>query len=83
MSITADPLFVAAEASWRRERLSTAYQAHDSRGPLGDDVLVTRPEHPIRRMIVSRLPHPHGHAASEPELGHGSEPESEVATRAA
>ena len=60
MSITSDPLFVAAEAHWRRERLTTAYQAHDSRGPLGDDVLAPRPEHhdhPLRRLIVSRLPH--------------------------
>ncbi|HEV7196043.1 MAG TPA: hypothetical protein VGN19_08895 [Pedococcus sp.] len=56
MSITSDPLFVAAEAQWRRERLTTAYQAP---GAEGDDVLAPRPGHPLRRLLVRRLPHRH------------------------
>ena len=94
MSITADPLFVAAEAQWRRERLTIAFQTP---GTLDDDVLAPRHQqhehqlHRVRRLIVSRLPHRHGHAATEPELAlglepglaPGSQPDSEVATRAA
>ena len=62
MSITSDPLFVAAEAQWRRERLTTAYQAP---GADEDDVLAPRPQHPLRRLLVRRLPHRQGHRDSD------------------
>lgn len=78
MSITADPLFVAAEAQWRRERLTVAFHAPEAPD---DDVLAARDEpyeheHPqdrLRRLVGSLLRHRHAQAAPEPEPQVGAE----------
>jgi hypothetical protein len=56
MSITADPLFVAAEVQWRTERLSTGLAGA---GP-------ARHHGSVIRAALQRVRHPHGpgrHAA--------------------
>ena len=59
MSITADPLFVAAEVQWRTENLSAGL-AHASSGRHHGSAI---------RAAIQRVRHPHGpgrHAARQP-----------------
>ena len=52
MSITADPLFVAAEVQWRTENLSAGL-AHAAPGRHHGQAI---------RTALQRLRHPHGHS---------------------
>lgn len=60
MSISADPLFVAAEVQWRTENLSAGL-AHASSGRHHGHVI---------RAALQRVRHPHRHARHT--AGHGA-----------